>query len=168
MVPTSKSRMAAARGRTIACNGSAPCGRHSRFTSWNHGSRPSGKWRNANAVPMIQKFPQNTPVAPSYGRSVFLSVRSLPTKPLPKWRNGPRRPPKRPYPAPQGHMGPHAGRVHWVCIDHANKFCRWTSRPEQPPRVGRSSFGIFRPLSGPERSRKISPSLPWIYESYVR
>ena len=71
--------------------------------------------RKSLTLLMSQKIPENSPVAPSYGRNVFLSVGSLTDRAGPQLTKWPPAPPK---PAISRAPGTHgtANRVHWVRI----------------------------------------------------
>ena len=68
------------------------------------------KLRNANAVPVSHKNPENSPVMPSYGQNGCLSVGSLTDKTGPQPTKCPQAPPpERPYLGPQGYIRPQTG-----------------------------------------------------------
>ena len=109
------------------------------------------KLRNANAVPMSPNGQ-----VPSYGQNGFLFIGTLPDKTDDR-QNGPQFPPKRPYPGPQGHLGPQAVFPGSALSMQSNLVSGRFAQNGHPP--GRSIFGCFWPVSGPER-REISLSPP--------
>ena len=106
----------------------------------------TSKWQNQKP-----KNPASSPVAPSYGQnSCFVGWVPNQQKRCPTDEMAPSRPPKRPYPGPQGHMRPQTG----FTGPHAITFKRWVFRPERSPRPGKST------VLGPESGRKIYLSPP--------
>ena len=78
------------------------------------------KLRNATAVQVSQKLPENSPVAPGYGQNgFFLSVGALTDRTGPQPTKWPLAPPRAPVSRTPGTHGT-PNSVHWVRIQHAN------------------------------------------------